>query len=65
MTIVNYITTEEVNKLTAEHFARRLKKAKLATKADIDDFVEKINFDDKLNNLNKKVISNKTKHVEY
>ena len=42
------ITTKEFNKLTAENFTTRLKPANLATKADIDDFVEK-----KLN-LNKK-----------
>ena len=41
-----------------------LKKAKLRTKGDIDNFVEKTNFDDKLNNLNKKVTSSKAKHVE-
>ena len=38
-------------------------KAKLATKAGIDDFIENIDFDDKLKNVNKKVTSNKTKHV--
>ena len=36
-----YITTQELNKLTAENFTARLKKANLATKADIDDFAEK------------------------
>ena len=38
-------------------------KAKLATKAGIDDFIENIDFDDKLKNANKKVTPNKTKHV--
>ena len=59
-----YITTQEFNKLTAENFAARLAQAKLAFKADIDDFVRKTNFDEKLKNVNKKVTSNKTKHVE-
>ena len=36
-----YSTTQELNKLTAENLTARLKKANLATKADIDDFAEK------------------------
>ena len=59
-----YITTPEFNnKLTAENFAERLAQANLASKNDIANFVEKTDFDDKLKNLNKKVTSNKTKHV--
>ena len=50
--------------MTEENFAAILKKANLPTKGDFDDFVEKTDFNDKLNNLNKKVTSNKTKHVE-
>ena len=42
----------------------RLKQKHLATKDDIDDFVQKRNFDNKLKNLNKIVTSNKAKHVE-
>ena len=53
-----YITTPEFNKLTAENFTARLKQANLATKGDISDFVKKTDFDDKLKNLNKMVISN-------
>ena len=34
-----YITTQELNKLTADNFTERLAQAKLATKADIADFV--------------------------
>ena len=49
-----YITTPEVNKLTAENFAARLAQANLVTKKD---------FDDKLINLNRKITSNKTKHL--
>ena len=49
-----YITTPEFNKLTAENFAARLKQANLVTKID---------FDDKLKNLNKNINSSKTKHL--
>ena len=35
----------------------------LASKNNIALFVEKTDFDDKLNNLNKKVTSNKTRHA--
>ena len=34
-----YLTSQEFNKLTAENFSARLAQAKLATKADFDDFV--------------------------
>ena len=49
-----YITTPEFNKLLAENFAARLVQANLVTKTD---------FHNKLINLNKKINSNKTKHV--
>ena len=42
-----YITTQEFNKLTSEHFTARLKQENLAS--DIDNIVKKIN---KLNELN-------------
>ena len=59
-----YITTQEFNKLTSDNFAARLPQAKLATKFDIAYFVKKkTDFDDKPKNLNKKVTSNKRKHV--
>ena len=58
------ITTQEFNKLTAKKSAVRLKYANLATKADIADFIEKTDFDDKLKNLNKKVTANEAKQVE-
>ena len=54
-----YITTQEFNKLTVDSFVAILIQAKLATKSDVDDFVEKTDIDDKLNNLNKNVVSNK------
>ena len=50
----NYITALEFNKLTADKFAARLAQAKLATIADIVDFLKKTDFDDKLKNLSKK-----------
>ena len=42
-----YITTPEFNKLTAENFAAILAQANLATKSDVANFVDKIDFDDK------------------
>ena len=49
-----YITTSEFNNLTTENFKARLAQANLATKAD---------FDTRLISLNKKINSNKTKHL--
>ena len=49
-----YITTPEFNKLTAESLTARLAQANLITKAD---------FDNKLSNLNRIIVSNKKKHV--
>ena len=62
LTIVN-ITTPEFNKVTIETIASRLAEVNLASKTDIANLVRKTDFDDKLKNLNKKVTSNKTKHV--
>ena len=57
-----YIATQEFNKLTADNVAaKRLAQVNLVTKADIADFVKETH--NKLNNVNKKVISNETKHV--
>ena len=47
----NYITTRESNKLTAENFTARLKKASLASKSDIANFVKKTDFDNKLKDV--------------
>ena len=58
-----YITIPEFNKLTAETFSARLVQGNLANKNDITNFVNKSDFDEKLKNLNKKVASNKTKHL--
>ena len=50
-----YITTEKFNKLTAENFAARLKQADLLNKND---------FDNKRTSFNRRITSNKTKHLE-
>ena len=55
-----YITIPEFNKLTAERFAARLAQA---NKSDIANFIEKTDFDNKLKSSNKKVTSNKSKHL--
>ena len=50
-----YIASQEFDKLTAENFAARLKQGNL---------VSKTNFDNKLISFNRKMTSNKTKHLE-
>ena len=50
-----YITTQEFNKLTTEYFAARLKQT---------DLVNKTDFDSKLNSFNRRITSNKAKHLE-
>ena len=52
--VENKIPTPEFNTFTADIFAARLAKANLVTKTD---------FDNKLISLNKKINSNKTKHI--
>ena len=59
-----YITADEFNKLKKETFPERLKQANLARNTGIADFVKETNFDERLININEKVTSNKTKHVE-
>ena len=49
-----YITTPEFNKFTSEIFAARLAEANFKTKTD---------FDNNLISLNRKISSNKTKHL--
>ena len=49
-----YIDTQEFNKLAADVFNRRLAQANLITKTELDS---------KLLNLNKKITSNKSKHL--
>ena len=50
-----YITTQEFNKLTVENFTARLRQANLVSKTD---------FNNKLTSFNKRIISNKTKHLD-
>ena len=50
--------------MTADNFAARLLQENLATKTDITDIVKQTNFDGKLKNLNRKVASNKSKHLQ-
>ena len=45
----------------ADNFRARLAQSNLVNK---NDFVKKTDFDDNLNNLNKKVLSNKSRHIE-
>ena len=49
-----YITTPEFNTLAANVFNARLAQASLVTKTD---------FDAKLSSLNRRITSNKTKHL--
>ena len=51
-----YIATQEFNQLMADSFAARLAEAKLATVDDIVDLVKKTNFDNKIKNINKKLL---------
>ena len=50
-----YITTQKFNMLTTENFAARLKQADLLNKTD---------FDNKLTSFNRRITSNKTKHLQ-
>ena len=50
-----YITSQEFNKSTAENFATRLTEVNLVNKTD---------YDNKLTILNRRIASNKTKHLE-
>ena len=49
-----YIDTLEINKLTADAFNARIAQANLITKTE---------FDSRLSSLNRKITSNKTKHL--
>ena len=50
-----YVTTQELNKLTAEILAARLKQP---------DLVNKTDFDNKLTSFDRRITSNKAKHLE-
>ena len=57
-----YINTPEFNKLTAENVSATLAQANVASKNYIADLVKRTDFHDKLKNLKKRVISNKSRH---
>ena len=46
-----------------EVLAVRLKRANLASKSDVVNLADKIDFDEKLKNLNEKTTTNETKNV--
>ena len=52
--MINILILQSLKKLAADVFNARLAQANLVTKAD---------FDNKLSNLNRKITSNKAKHV--
>ena len=52
-----------MNKLTAKNFDARLKQANLASKSDIANFKKKRELDNELLSFDKRINSNKTKHV--
>ena len=56
MIIVKYITSQEFNNLASQNFAARLAQANVASKKDIAALVKKTDFDDKLKNLDKKLL---------
>ena len=61
--IMIIVISIEFNKFSAENFAARLKQANVASKSDIANFVNKTDFDNKLLSFNKRINSNKAKHV--
>ena len=54
---------KKVTNSTSDYFTARLAQENLASKNNIADFVKKADFDDKVKNLNKKITSNKTRHI--
>ena len=61
MIVQKYITTQEFNRLSADNFIARLKQGNLAS--NIDNFIKKADFDNKLLSFNKSINLNKTKHA--
>ena len=53
--MLNILLLKNLNKLTAENVAARLKQA---------DVVNKTDFDNKLTRFNEQITSNKTKYIE-
>ena len=59
-----YFTSFDYNKFTNNILGAKIKGKKLVNESDIANFVKNTNSDDKLKNINVKVTSNRTKHVE-
>ena len=54
--IRSILLLKEFKQLREENFAARLKQANLATEADIDDFVEMSDFEDKIKSAISKLV---------
>ena len=61
-----YISTQEINKLTSENFTARLKQANLASKIDIANFLKKTDFNNKIKDVtsNKNELNELSKRVK-
>ena len=59
-----YFTTPDYNKFTNNILDAEIKEKQSVNESDMANFVKKTDFDDKLENTNKKITSNKIKHVE-
>ena len=62
MVMINILLLNKIIS-TTENFTTTLKQANLASKKGIASFAKKTAFDDKLQDLNTKITSVKTKHV--
>ena len=62
--VTKFVTTIEFKKLMKENFHERLKQANLARKSDTSEFTKTPDLDRKLRKIDKKITSNKSKHVE-
>ena len=60
-----YFTTPDYNKFTNTILDAEIKEKQSVNESDMANFVKKTDFDDKLENTNKKITSNKLKHVEW
>ena len=59
-----YITTSEFNQFSGTIFDDRLKQANLASESDFADYITKACSHGKLKHINKKLTSNKAKHLK-
>ena len=61
-----YISTQEINKLTSENFTARLKQSNLASKIDIANFLKKKDFNNKIKDVtsNKNELNELSKRVK-